>query len=306
MKEVVMVQSNDVRGEKNTNRPAPFFLRWVLRIFAQTLFTLFSTIKFYELMYRTTIFALLWFVAPLWATAQEEGLANIYQDAFHGKETASEERYDKNALTGAHKTLPYGTKVKVTNLENGKTVTVRINDRGAFGKGIVIDLSRKAAETLGMPAEGRTKVRLEVLAENDQPVAVDEKGNRTDKAKEPVKPAKEPVKPAKGNDRPETENPEIMRPGGLFKISVLSIEKKDWGVQVANFSTYESMMVYVSSLQDKWFKNVLVLMGGTEKDPQYKVVLGPFPDEATAQSYQANIKKKHNMDGFVLNLQTAK
>lgn len=225
----------------------------------------------------------------------------MYKDSDHGKETVFKEKYDKNALTGAHKTLPLGTRVKVTNLENGKSVTVRINDRGAFVKGNVIDLSRKAAETIGMKAEDKTKVRLEVLNEKEQPVAVDDKGQRTDKPKT-EKPAKEPAKPAKA----EPENVDVMRPGGLFKISVLSIEKKGWGVQVGNFKTYEAMMSSVASLQEKWFKNVLVLMGGTEKEPQYKVVLGPFPDEATAQSYQQNIKKKHNIDGFVIDIVTAK
>jgi rare lipoprotein A len=250
-------------------------------------------------MFQKTILLLFWLSVSLTAFAQEEGQASYYNDAYNGKETASGERYDKGALTAAHKNLPFGTRVKVTHVGSGKSVVVRINDRGAFTKGFVIDLSRKAAEQLGIIAEGRAKVRLEVLGNDGEPV-VDADGNKPAKPAKPEKPAKDPAKPAAGNE------PVGMSPGGLFKISVLRVEKKDWGVQVATFSTYEAMMTYVSGLQDKWFKNVLVLMSGTEDAPQYKVVLGPFPDEATAMSYQQNVKKKHNLDGFVVDLKTAK
>ena len=252
-------------------------------------------------MLRTLSFALFVLMAPIFLQAQEEGMATFYSDTYHGSATASGERYDKGALSAAHRTLPFGTRVKVTHLASGKSVVVRINDRGVFGQGVVIDLSRKAAETLGMIAEGRAKVRLEVLADdNQQPVQVDDKGNRTDKPKN--KPAKEVEK---DKDKPVADA-NLMSPGGLFKIAILPIEKKDWAVQVGNFSNYESMMGFVSGLHGKWFKNVLVLVSGTEKEPQYKVVLGPFPDEPTAKSYEQNIKKKHNLDGFVVNLATAK
>ena len=92
----------------------------------------------------------------------EEGTANFYSDKFEGKKTASGEVYDKNALTASHKKLPYGTKVQVTNLDNGKSVVVTINDRMAASSPAVIDVTRKAAEDLGFAKTGKAKVKLEV------------------------------------------------------------------------------------------------------------------------------------------------
>lgn len=94
--------------------------------------------------------------------AEMEGLASWYGKDFNGHLTASGEVYDMYEMTAAHKTLPLQTVVRVHNLENGKTITVRINDRGPYVKGRVIDLSRKAARDLGMRDDGVAKVRLEV------------------------------------------------------------------------------------------------------------------------------------------------
>ncbi|GGM94283.1 hypothetical protein GCM10007092_04440 [Thermus composti] len=91
----------------------------------------------------------------------QEGLAVWYGPGFHGKRTASGEVYDQHALTAAHPSLPFGTRVRVTNLQNSKSVVVRINDRGPFGGKYIIDLSYAAAKAIG--ALSATRVRLEVL-----------------------------------------------------------------------------------------------------------------------------------------------
>ncbi|HEY5726500.1 MAG TPA: septal ring lytic transglycosylase RlpA family protein [Methylomirabilota bacterium] len=96
------------------------------------------------------------------AQTGEEGVANFYSDKFEGKKTASGEVYDKNGLTASHKKLPYGTKVKVTNVENGKSVVVTVNDRMAPKNAAVIDVTRRAAEELGFVKAGKAKVKLEV------------------------------------------------------------------------------------------------------------------------------------------------
>jgi rare lipoprotein A len=93
----------------------------------------------------------------------EEGLASWYGGKFQGRRTASGEIFDTRQLTAAHRSLPFGTRVLVTNLENGKSVTVRINDRGPFVTGRVIDLSLAAAAAIGLTGRGVTPVRLEVL-----------------------------------------------------------------------------------------------------------------------------------------------
>jgi len=94
----------------------------------------------------------------------QEGEASYYADSLDGNKTASGEPYDKDALTAAHRSLPFGTKVKVTYLETGKSVEVVINDRGPHAKGRIIDLSRAAAQALGLIEDGHGKVKLEVAA----------------------------------------------------------------------------------------------------------------------------------------------
>ncbi|MEF2074032.1 septal ring lytic transglycosylase RlpA family protein [Consotaella aegiceratis] len=91
------------------------------------------------------------------------GKASWYGPGFHGRQTANGERFDMNKLTAAHKTLPFGTKVRVTNKANGKSVVVRINDRGPYAHGRIIDLSRGAAKAVGMIGRGVAQVTLEVL-----------------------------------------------------------------------------------------------------------------------------------------------
>ena len=94
-----------------------------------------------------------------------EGLAAYYSNRLNGRKTASGQIFDQNALTGAHPTLPFSTKVKVTNTTNGRSVVVRINDRGPMQPGRVIDLTRAAADKLAMLRAGLVPVKLEVVAE---------------------------------------------------------------------------------------------------------------------------------------------
>ena len=103
----------------------------------------------------------------------QTGLASYYADKYHGRTTASGERFDTNKLTAAHRTLPFGTRVRVTNLDNGKQVIVKVNDRGPFVNGRVIDLSRAAAKRVDMIRAGLAKVKVEVL---DAPAAASARG----------------------------------------------------------------------------------------------------------------------------------
>jgi rare lipoprotein A len=95
--------------------------------------------------------------------ATERGDASYYAHDFHGRKTASGEAFDMHELTAAHRTLPMGTRVRVTRLDNGRDVVVRINDRGPFKRGRVIDVSYEAARKLDLIAAGVAPVKLEVL-----------------------------------------------------------------------------------------------------------------------------------------------
>ena len=97
------------------------------------------------------------------ASSRNEGLASYYADKYQGRKTANGETFDTAKLTAAHKTLPFGTRVRVTNLDNGKSVDVRINDRGPFVAGRVIDLSPAAARKLDMLRAGVVRVKLDIL-----------------------------------------------------------------------------------------------------------------------------------------------
>lgn len=90
----------------------------------------------------------------------QEGKASFYADKFNGRKTANGETFRNSKLTAAHKTLPFGTKVKVINKSNGKSVKVRINDRGPFVAGRIIDLSKKAAKKINLDKAGVAEVKI--------------------------------------------------------------------------------------------------------------------------------------------------
>jgi len=94
---------------------------------------------------------------------EQIGMASYYADEFHGRSTSSGQIFDMNALTAAHRTLPLGTIVKVTNIENGHDVELIVNDRGPFLKGRIIDLSKAAAEKIGLVEKGTALVRIEIV-----------------------------------------------------------------------------------------------------------------------------------------------
>jgi rare lipoprotein A len=99
------------------------------------------------------------------AAEVQQGEASYYADSLQGNKTASGEPYDSNALTAAHLTLPFGTRVKVTYLETGKSVEVTINDRGPHAKGRIIDLSGAAADRIGLREAGHGEVKLEIYGQ---------------------------------------------------------------------------------------------------------------------------------------------
>ena len=96
-------------------------------------------------------------------TRTDSGVASYYADKFEGRKTASGELFHQDSLTAAHKTLPFGSIVKVTNLKNSRSVIVRVNDRGMQGKKRVIDLSKAAAKEIGMLGSGLVRVKVEVI-----------------------------------------------------------------------------------------------------------------------------------------------
>ncbi len=114
-----------------------------------------------------------------WTSFRQEGEASWYGPNFHGKTTANGERYNMLRLTAAHQKLPFNTLVRVTNLSNGKIATVRINDRGPFLKGRILDLSYAAARALGASGAGVIPVRIEVVGKAAPPKPVPQQAKKS-------------------------------------------------------------------------------------------------------------------------------
>jgi rare lipoprotein A len=144
-----------------------YFLFFLLFLFSSCTLVKVATfpvkvgVKTVEIVGKTTYNVLTY---PIPKGPKTEGIASWYGSEFYGRPTASGEIYRGNELTAAHKTLPLNTYVKVINLENGKSVIVRINDRGPFMKGRIIDLSYAAAKKIDMIEKGTAPVRLRILS----------------------------------------------------------------------------------------------------------------------------------------------
>ena len=112
-----------------------------------------------------------WYYPKADYSYNETGIASWYGPGFHGKLTANGEVYDQNGLTAAHKTLPMPSMVRVTNLENGRSIEIRVNDRGPYAAGRVIDVTRRAAQLLGFIDNGTARVRVQIMPEESQQLA---------------------------------------------------------------------------------------------------------------------------------------
>lgn len=121
-----------------------------------------------------------WYYPAVDFNYRETGIASWYGAKFHGKRTANGETYDMNRLSAAHRTLPLPSMVRVVNLRNGRSIAVRVNDRGPFARGRIIDLSRRAAQLLGFEQQGTTPVRIEIMTQESRQLALlAQQGNAT-------------------------------------------------------------------------------------------------------------------------------
>lgn len=261
--------------------------------------------------------SLLFLVLPVLVFANppvEKGMASSYDDSFHGRKTASGQAYDKAKFTAAHKTLPFGTKVRVKNPANGKVVDVVINDRGPYIKGRIIEISRKAAQQIDLLKVSEAPVELTVLSGPEAArvtatptvAAAPAQKNppKTKVTSTPTPPKAASSHNSKTNNGTLIEKASDMKAGGLYKMQVLKLEPKGFGVQVAGYSDYESVVQQLAVLQKNWFKGAAVFVDELNGKPYYKVILGPMNTRAEASSYAESLKKKYKMTGaFVVDLE---
>lgn len=228
-------------------------------------------------------------------TAYQKGEASYYAERFEGQKTASGETYRREAFTGAHPTLPFGTKVRVTNLSNNLTVVIRINDRGPHKAGRVIDLSYAAAEEIGIIRTGVAQVKLEVQQERSI-------------LPNPNMPERGVTKPYVSRETGQTaaQTDKVIKPSGkgLFKIAAELPE--GLGIQIAAYTDERMMMDRVEYLEKKGMKNVLVQLGTSSSGtPIYRILSGPFQSNAEAQT---NLEKLKTLgeDGIILHMKNLK
>lgn len=196
------------------------------------------------------------------------GIASWYGPNFHGKKTANGEIFDQNELTAAHKTLPLPSIVRVTNLENGRSLIVRVNDRGPYAHSRIIDMSKRSAELLGFKKQGVAKVRVEVMEAESKKIANIAKSGRDTSGME-VPMNRRSYKPA------------IVKPSiAVAKVTypILSLKPSVF-VQMGSFSTREAAMKYASSLENYGRANIYKAIVNEKK--YYRV---RFPAKSTFEA----------------------
>jgi rare lipoprotein A len=221
----------------------------------------------------TRIFFIGFFLAlHLISLAQVQmGKASFYADKFDGGYTASGQKYRHSKLTAAHKSLPFGTKVRVTNLANNQTVDVVINDRGPYVENRIIDLSKAAAERLGFINQGLTDVKLEVIDAGDgkskmetvmvDNVAVDEKE--------------------------------------FYDFGIKRFNPKGFGVQIGTYQELVNLMRLSDNLKNSYRKKVTVQVKVINGVKYYSLVIGHLSSRSKVQGLLDDVKKKFP-DAFIV------
>ncbi|MGE0090887.1 MAG: septal ring lytic transglycosylase RlpA family protein [Bacteroidales bacterium] len=190
---------------------------------------------------------------------EQTGIASFYANKFEGRTTSNGEIYFHDKKTAAHPTLAFGSIVKVTNLENNKFVVVRINDRGPFIAGRIIDLSKSAAKNLGFIEKGVVKVKIEVIAStDDMPDLVPEIDLKSNK----------PI---------------------YYKIDVSVAIPSGKGVQIGSFKNDENVFRLAERLKSKYSEEVFIETAEVNGQRVYRVIVGNSANEAHLQKLKSKL-----------------
>lgn len=203
----------------------------------------------------------------------ESGYASWYGNQFQNKPTASGAPFDKNKLTGAHRTLPFGTEVKLVNLDNKKETIITINDRGPFNKARIIDVSEKVAEILEFKDSGLAKVGIMVLSKEEQKLVRDDDFNLDDEDDEEdeEEPTSKPPKKEEPKNKPKEKLPPPKKPSNPIvkenketkpQPSVLDIQPKGFTIQVGVFKEKKRVDALKNELKPLVTEPIFVFMRG--------------------------------------------
>ena len=202
----------------------------------------------------------------------EVGIASWYGDDFHNKRTANGETYDMRAITAAHRTLPLPSIVRVTNLENGKSIIARVNDRGPYVKNRIIDVSQKGAELLGYRKNGIAKVKVEILEKESKAIkeAMLSKSSKSKILNDSINYALVENTPSSLQANTQTTSPDTTSKQNTNNLS----QQGSFFVQVGAFSDYNKAKEIAQSM--KRFGNVSIFEAYLSKDGVYRVRLGAY------------------------------
>jgi rare lipoprotein A len=266
---------------------------------------------------------------------EEYGKAAYYADALHGRKTASGVKYDKKAYTCAHKTLPFGTKLRVTRLDNQLAVIVTVNDRGPFKSGFVVDISRKAAEEINLVKDGIANVKIEVIptagtnSKAVEPVVYNTSNKQVLSSANNAGAARLLIPQSSGATQPSTYSTQDPRPAtiqsinksqpgvktkavkqsstgtsDLYKVQTKKTPKTGSGVQVSTLYAAENILPEVTKLEKYYPGRVLVSVTHDDATDQstYRIIIGSYPDRKSAEQQQKALAKKGYPKCFIVSL----
>ena len=208
----------------------------------------------------------------------QNGVASFYADKFNGRLTANGERFSNNAMTAAHLTLPFNTMVKVTNKANNKSVVLRINDRGPYVKGRIIDLSKKAAKLLDYVDVGLANVKVEVL--------------KSDEKKDEL------------SQNPSNPNPFVPKQSEYYEVSTEKSSPNGFGIQVGSYQELVNMLREVNTLEQQTSDKVFIEVGKFKTKKVYRISVGAFKERPVAERRLRLLKKKYP-DSFIVSYKSS-
>ncbi len=227
----------------------------------------------------------------------ETGIASWYGPGFHAKTTANGETFDQNDVTAAHRTLPMPSLVRVTNLDNGRVLTVRVNDRGPYAQGRILDLSRRSAQLLGFEGKGTARVRVQILPEESRQLAAAYAGQTANSKKEAAQVAaapRETVTSQTLDGAPPAQKPSTVSPPSRLNqaasapisdlktqsVQQVSPRATNMFIQAGSFARYDNAQRLSARLSPLGQASITQVNIGAQ--PMFRVRLGPIAslDEA--------------------------
>ena len=233
---------------------------------------------------------------PLIAQDQVEvGECSYYTDKWQGRKTSSGEKYDKTLFTAAHRTLPFNTLVKVTNIKNDRSVVVRIIDRGPYIRGRVLDLSWAAARELGMITDGVIFARVEVLgmANGDSLQAFLDSREKNIKGHDATASLKASEKKEPEMKQEVHKVKHIPIKPAFYDLGHQEVTPRGFGVQLGTYGSYSSCKNAMNNFVSRYGAQAFMYVSESKNIIQYRLLMGQFGSIASAESFKKAVQKDH-------------